>query len=123
MHLIVDASGLKISGQGEWAAARHGSRSHRAGWRKLHLGVDERGHIVAAELTDKGVADASILPTLMAQIVGPVRRLTADGGYDRREVYVEAVKRGAHVVIPPQRGAVISCDPTEGKSWSGPVAT
>jgi len=111
MHLRVDASGLKIFGQGEWAAARYGNRSRRVGWRKLHLGVDEGGHIVAAELTDKGVADASVLPTLLTQIDRPIRRLTADGGYDRREVYVAAVKRGAHVVIPPQRGAVISRDP------------
>ena len=48
---------------------------------------------------------------LLAQTAGPIRRITADGGYDRREVYVAATKRGAHVVIPPQRGAVISCDP------------
>ena len=111
MHLIVDASGLKFFGQGEWAAARHGYRASRVGWRKLHLGVDDRGYIIAAELTEKAATDASIFLGLLDQIDGKIRRVTADGGYDRREVYVAAINRGAHVVIPPKRGAVISCDP------------
>ena len=109
IHLIVDASGLKVFGQGEWAAAKYGCRC--MGWRKLHLAVDEEGRIVAAELTDNDVADASIFPTLLSRTDGKVVRLTADGAYDRREVYDVAGRRGAYVVVPPQRGAVISGDP------------
>jgi hypothetical protein len=109
IHLIVDASGLKVFGQGEWAAAKYGRR--RTGWRKLHLAVDEGGCIVAAELTDNEVADASVFPTLLSSTDGKIVRLTADGAYDRREVYDAAGRRGAYVVVPPQRGAVISGDP------------
>ncbi len=109
IHLLVDASGLKVFGQGEWAAAKYGCR--RMGWRKLHLAVDEAGRVLAAELTDNDVADASVFPTLLNRTDGKIVRLTADGAYDRREVYDEAGKRGAYVVVPPQRGAVISEDP------------
>ncbi len=107
VHLIVDATGLGIVGQGEWAAAKWGSRGRR-GWRKLHLGVDEVGRILAAELTDCTVADATKFPDLLDQVVEPVSRLTADGGYDRRGVYEAAVGRGARVVIPPRKDAVVS---------------
>ena len=107
VHLIVDATGLGIVGQGQWAAAKWGSRGRR-GWKKLHLGVDEAGRILAAELTDCAVADATKLPDLLDQVVEPIHRLTADGGYDRRLVYEAAGARGAHVVIPPRKDAVIS---------------
>ncbi len=109
IHLIVDASGLKVFGQGEWAAAKYGCR--RMGWRKLHLAVDEEGRIVAADLTDNDVADASAFPNLLSKTEGKINRFTADGAYDRREVYDAAGRRGAYVVVPPQRGAVVSEDP------------
>jgi len=109
MHLVVDASGLKVFGQGEWAAARYGGRP--MGWRKLHVAVDQAGSIVAAELTDNNVADAAVFRTLLDRTNGTVVRLTGDGAYDRREVYDTAGRRGAYVVVPPQRGAVVSEDP------------
>jgi len=110
IDLIVDASGLKVFGQGEWAAARYGGRPME--WRKLHLAVDQAGSIVAVELTDNNVADATVFRTLLDQTDGKVVRLTGDGAYDRREVYESAGRRGAYVVVPPQRGAVVSADPT-----------
>lgn len=109
IHLIVDASGLKVFGQGEWAAARYGYRP--MGWRKLHLAVDQTGSVVAVELTDNNVADATVCRTLLDKTDGKVVRLTGDGAYDRREVYHSARRRGAYVVVPPQRGAVVSGDP------------
>ena len=110
VHLIVDATGLGIVGQGQWAAAKWGERGRR-GWRKLHLAVDETGRVLAADLTDRGVPDAAVLPGLLDDIVGPIRRLTADGGYDTHEVYAAATARGARVVVPPRRDAVVSGDP------------
>jgi transposase len=110
IHLIVDASGLKVFGQGEWSIAKYGCRFPGTGWRKLHLAVDEAGRIVAEELTDNNVADASVFPRLLSRVSGKIVRLTADGAYDRREVYAAARRRGAHVVVPPQRGAVLSHD-------------
>jgi hypothetical protein len=73
--------------------------------------VDEEGRIVAAELTDNDVADASAFPSLLSKTEGKINRFTADGAYDRREVYDAVGRRGAYVVVPPQRGAVISGDP------------
>jgi len=57
IHLIVDSTGLSIVGEGEWAAAKHGKKGKR-GWKKLHLGVDRKGVIVAQVLTDRNVDDA-----------------------------------------------------------------
>ena len=110
IHLIVDATGLAIVGQGQWAAAKWGERGRR-GWRKLHVAVDESGRVLAADLTDRAVSDAEVLPGLMDEITEPIRRLTADGGYDTCDVYAAARSRGARVVVPPRRDAVVSGDP------------
>ena len=110
VHLVVDATGLGIVGQGQWAAAKWGERRRR-GWRKLHVAADQGGNILAVELTDASVADARAFPGLLEQVPNPVIRLTADGGYDRREVYEAARKRGAKTVIPPRRDAVVSRAP------------
>jgi transposase len=110
IHLIVDATGLGIVGQGQWAAAKWGERGRR-GWRKLHVAVDKSGRVLAADLTDRAVPDAVALPGLMDAITVPIRRLTADGGYDTHDVYTAAGARGARVVVPPRRDAVVSGDP------------
>ncbi|MEC9378552.1 MAG: IS5 family transposase [Candidatus Latescibacterota bacterium] len=107
VHLVVDATGLSIFGQGQWAAAKWGARGRR-GWRKLHVATDQRGNILAVELTDASVGDATALPGLLDKVADPVERLTVDGGYDRHEVYEAARKRGATTVIPPRRDAVVS---------------
>ena len=109
VHLIVDATGLGIVGQGQWAATKWGERGRR-GWKKLHVAVDETGRVLAADLTDRAVPDAVALPGLMKAITEPIQRLTADGGYDTREVYAAATARGARVVVPPRKDAVVSGD-------------
>ena len=110
IHLVVDATGLGIIGQGQWAAAKWGERGRR-GWRKLHVAADKNGNLLAVQLTDASVADARAFPGLLDQVPNPVKRITADGGYDRREVYEAARKRGATTVIPPRRDAVFSGEP------------
>ena len=87
IHLIVDSTGLKILGFGEWNADKYKASKKRRGWRKLHIGVDEEGFIVAAELTPSSADDASTLPDLLDQIEDPIRRFTADGAYDHRSTY------------------------------------
>jgi transposase len=110
IQLVVDATGLGIVGQGQWASAKWGERGRR-GWRKLHVATDQDGNILAVELTDASVADATAFPGLLDQVPNPLERLTADGGVDRREVYEAARKRGATTVIPPRRDAVFSGEP------------
>ena len=110
LDLVIDATGVGVFGEGEWAAAKWGGRGKR-GWKKLHLAVDQEGVIVAVELTDKNVADATALPHLLEQIDATIDGVTADGAYDRYAVYQAIHDRGARSVIPPARTAKISGDP------------
>jgi len=82
LHLLVDSTGLKMYGEGEWLDQKHGVRPRRR-WRKLHLGVDAQSHeIVAVELTTDDVGDVSTVPDLLDQIDGPLASMTGDGAYD-----------------------------------------
>ena len=116
IDLIVDSTGLKILGCGEWNAHKHKASKKRRDWRKLHIGVDTEGFIVAAELTASSRDDASTLPALLDTIEVPIRRFTADGAYDHRSVYDQLSAAGTEnvvIVIPPRRSAV-SAGPTDG---------
>ncbi len=124
IHLIVDSTGLKISGAGEWHAHRHKSSKARRQWRKLHVGVDDDGFIVAATLTKSSEDDPATVPELVEQVDSPIRRFTADGAYDTRSVYEllgEVGTADIKIVIPPRRGAVPS-DGAEG-TWAQRNAT
>ena len=110
VHLLVDSTGLKLGGPGEWLLEKHGTRKRRS-WRKLHLGVDAAtGQIVAAELTTNEVDDGSQVGPLLDQVVGPVATFTGDGAYDRDDVYGAVAERhpDATVVVPPRATAVPS---------------
>ena len=107
LHLLVDSTGLKIYGEGEWLDQKRGIRSPRR-WRKLHLGVDAGTHeIVTVELTPDDVGDVSELSGLLDQIDAEVASLTADGAYDGEAVYDAVADRhpGAEVIIPPRATA------------------
>jgi transposase len=108
LHLLVDSTGLKIYGEGEWLDQKHGIRSRRR-WRKLHLGVDADTHeIVAVELTPDDVGDVSEFPELLDQIEADVASLTADGAYDGEAIHATVAERHpeAAVIIPPRSTAV-----------------
>ena len=110
LHLLVDSTGLKLIGAGEWLVEKHGTKRRRS-WRKLHLGVDaETGRIVAATLTDRDEDDASQVGPLLDQVEDPVASFTADGAYDQESVYADVAERhpGADVVVPPRSTAVPS---------------
>ena len=107
LHLLVDSTGLSIVGEGEWAAVKHGGRERR-GWKKLHLGVDRSGVIVARALTAASVDDATTGITLIEAVDGALGRVTADGVYDTVGFYEAAGARGATVVVPPTSTAHVS---------------
>ena len=107
IHLIVDATGLSIFGEGEWAAVKHGGRGRR-GWKKLHLGVDRSGAIVAHTLTDGNADDAPTGLKLIDAVNVDISSVTADGAYDTIAIYEAAAVRGATVVIPPTKTAAVS---------------
>ena len=109
IHLIVDSTGLQIVGQGPWANAKHGKQGTRE-WRKLHIGVDENGVIVAEKLTDSTIDDASVVKDLVAQIPEEkkITRFTADGAFDQNSIYETFTELGATVVVPPVKNATSS---------------
>ena len=110
VHLLVDSTGLKLCGPGEWLVERHGTRMRR-GWRKLHLATDaDTGRIVASALTGKDTDDGSQVGSLLDQVEEPVATLTGDGAYDRDDVYAEVAARhpDADVIVPPRSSAVPS---------------
>ena len=100
IHLIVDATGLSMFGEGKWAAVKHGGRGRR-GWQKLHLGVDGSGAIVAHTLTDGNADDAPTGLVLIETVDAEISCVTADGAYDTVAIYEAAAVRGARVVVPP----------------------
>jgi len=109
VHFIVDSSGLKICGQGEWHSKKHGER-RRKSWKKLHLGVDENGRILASKVTNGHEQDPSQVPSLLAQVNWVIDRFVGDGIYDQEAVY-EAVGHhspGAEVIVLPRKDAVLS---------------
>src|SRR5947209_5732963 len=110
VHLLVDSTGLKLCGPGEWLVEKHAAKVRRS-WRKLHIGVDaDTGEIIAAELTSKDVDDGSQVGPLLEQIARPVASFTGDGAYDREDVYHEVCQRhpDAAVIVPPRSSAVPS---------------
>ncbi len=119
IHLLVDSSGLKLGGPGEWLVEKHGT-SRRRSWRRLHIGFGAvSGRIVASILTDRDIDDASQVEPLLDQIAEPVEVFLGDGGYDRTGVYTALDERhpDAKVIVPPRTDAVLSAtadtDPTQ----------
>src|SRR4029077_12032251 len=110
VHFLVDSTGLKLCGPGEWLVEEHAAKRRRS-CRKLHIGVDaDTGQIIAAELAGKDVDDGSQVGPLLEQIARPVASFTGHGAYDRDDVYREVCRRhpDAAVIVPPRLSAVPS---------------
>ncbi len=114
MHLLVDSTGLKLCGRGEWLLEKHGTATRRS-WRMLHLGVDAvTGRIVASTLTTKDVDDASQAAPLLDQVAGAVASFTGDGGYDQDRVYDSVAERHpTSAVVVPRRVTAVPSDTAE----------
>ena len=110
IHLIVDSTGLSIVGEGEWAAIKHGGSGKRA-WKKLHLGVDRSGSIVAEILTDGDADDSRTALDLVDEIEEDITSFTADAAYDTIAIYEAAAARDAKVIVPPRKTATRSRRP------------
>jgi hypothetical protein len=117
-HMVIDATGLKVYGEGEWQVRQHGVGKRRT-WRKLHLGVDaESQESIAAELTAAFVGDAKVLPGLLDQLDPhePIDSVSADGSYDTRRCHEAIRQRGARALIPPREGALEWPDLADGQT-------
>ncbi|MGG2143153.1 IS5 family transposase [Symbiopectobacterium sp. RP] len=104
-HLVIDGTGLKVFGEGEWKVRQHGADRRRV-WRKLHLAVDSVTHeIICADLSLSGTADAQALPALINQTHRKIREASADGAYDTVYCYDALLRKKIRPLIPPRRGA------------------
>jgi len=112
VHLVVDSTGLKIFGEGEWLQSKHKAKAKRKSWRKLHLGLDlGTGDIVCACLTLDSIGDTTVLPELLDQIDAPVSRFLGDGAYDGvpTDNLLQARFGGTvEIIIPPPKNATHS---------------
>ncbi len=107
LHLLVDSTGLKMMGEGEWKTKKHGAE-YRRQWRKLHLGIDaETMEIRALEVTPNSVGDAPMLPALLGQIDSEeaVLSVSGDGAYDTKGCHEAIALRQAQAIIPVRKNA------------------
>ncbi|PWC60774.1 transposase [Azospirillum sp. TSH7] len=114
VRVVIDSTGLKVFGTGEWHLEKHGGQARRS-WRKLHLAIDpDTGEILASALTSNEEGDASLIGPLLDQIARPIGTVLADGAYDGEPIYQAVMGHtpDAAVVIPPRSTAVPS-DTTE----------
>jgi IS5 family transposase len=107
LHMVVDSTGIKVYGEGEWKVRQHGI-SRRRTWRKLHIGVDEATHeFVAVVISTNSFKDSQLLPDLLEQVEDEIKQVSADGAYDSRNCYDAIREREARAAIPPQKRAKI----------------
>lgn len=105
--LVIDSSGVKVYGEGEWKVKKHGPGRRRR-WKKIHIGIDADGEIRVGEVTDENTGDSSVAPSLLDQETARINSLTTDGAYDKRNVYAACEQYGiSKIVIPPQKNAKI----------------
>jgi len=110
VYIVLDSTGLKVYGEGEWKVKKHGADKRRT-WRKLHLAVDEAtNELHAVELTTNAISDAEMVKPLVDNITWPIARLGGDGAYDQVKVYDELETRRIEPIIPPRSNAVIWTD-------------
>ena len=106
-HVVIDATGIKIYGEGEWKTRQHGISKRRT-WRKLHLAVDEQtGEILAAEVSLNDKKDSQLLDPLLDAIEDKIEQVSADGAYDTRACYETIQRRSAKAAIPPRKDAKV----------------
>ena len=104
---MVDSTGLKILGEGEWKARQHGV-SQRRTWRKIHLAVDEAAKdIIGIEVTPADWNDSEVFADLLEQVEGGVSQVSADGAYDTQGCHTAIAQRDAKATIPPREGAIL----------------
>jgi hypothetical protein len=107
LHLLVDSTGIKFLGEGEWKCKKHGPERRRQ-WRKLHIGIDAQTlQVRAICVTSNNVTDAAVMPQLLTQVPGDelLLTVTGDGASDTPPVHAAVMQRNATPIIPPRKNA------------------
>jgi hypothetical protein len=123
LHLLVDSTGIKMLGEGEWKTKKHGA-DYRRQWRKVHLGIDAATlEIRAIEVTDNATGDAPILPCLLDQIPTEemIASVSGDGAYDTKGCHEAIAQRGAQAIIPARKNAKPWKDQRPGAKARNPI--
>jgi len=108
IDIVVDSTGLKLFGEGEWQIRQHGKTRVR-NWRKIHLAINPETHeIEGCYVSGHGIQDCQGLPFVLDEVEGEVNAVIGDGAYDRFSCYEEMEKRGCLGIFPPQRNASTS---------------
>ena len=111
IHLLVDSTGIKVAGEGEWKT-RKWKAEYRRTWIKLHLGLDRNsGQIVAAVVTDANGGDPDHFPEILDAVEGDIEKVGADGIYDSLDNFHRIAQRGAIPIIPARLGAILHPEP------------
>ena len=106
IHVVVDSTGVKVYGEGEWKVRQHGVDKRRT-WRKLHVGVNEAtGEILAAVASTNDVSDDEAFTDILDGIADEIKQVSGDGAYDKRKCYDAIVAQGGKATIPPRKDAV-----------------
>ena len=109
-HIVLDSTGLKVFGEGEWKVRKHGKGKRRV-WRKLHLSVDEAsGEVLGVRMTEGDAADGPHLPTLVREsqrVGGRIGQASGDGAYDSWDNDAFLTQQGIVSTIPPRSGSKI----------------
>ena len=104
-HVVIDATGLKVFGEGEWKMRKHGKEKRRV-WRKLHLAIDASTHeVISAVVSLESVGDNEVLPTLLNPLRRKITQVSADGAYDTKACHQVLRKKGIKPTIPPRSNA------------------
>ncbi len=120
--ILVDSTGLKVAGDGEWKVRQHGSDRRRT-WKKLHIGVNSQTHeIEAVELTEPGIQDCQAFPEVIGKVKGKIKEVIGDGAYDRFSCYEVAEKRNCRLIAPPQHNARTSREKWDNRKKASPEA-
>ena len=107
IDLVVDSTGLKIYGEGEWKVRQHGAGKRRT-WIRVHLAVDgDEKDVRAVVVTPEETRDCEAFAELIEQVDDSVAKIYADGAYDTRECYEVADKKEAELIVPPRKNAVL----------------
>jgi IS5 family transposase len=107
--IMLDATGIKVFGEGEWKVKIHGKTKRRK-WIKVHVAVDAKTQeIIGVEITDGHAADCTVGPKLIAKCPNTAKEYLADGGYDTDGCRKAIEKKRAKALIPPRKNA--KCKP------------
>ena len=107
IYAVLDSTGLKVFGEGEWKVRQHGYSKRRT-WRKLHLCINEaNSEIISASLTDNGCRDNEVFVEIMAGLESEVSKVSGDGAYDTKECWNFCHSQGIEGIFPPRKGAKI----------------